>query len=139
MSCHATLPAYMFLVYFRDPDFKNHNHFFFYRANFEKSGIPVFSHFWLYIICKWPSCDLGMTLGSYEHMCVFRALNGEHNHMGYILVWDNLLVKQWSRVNQLDQICAFFLHLYDKMTSKWPWKNNATNGFSTIFVYIMGP
>ena len=80
--------------------FRNQNNSLSYRANFSKSGIPVFHLFSLHIAYKWPSCDLQLTLRSYAHIWAFRELKGEHFDIGYQLVWCNLVLKQWSMVYQ---------------------------------------
>ena len=92
--------VHIFLVYFRGADFRNQNNCFLYRANFPKSGITVVHLFSLHIAYKWPSCDLQLTLRSYAHIHIFRELNGEHFDIGYLLVWCNLMLKQWSMVYQ---------------------------------------
>ena len=92
--------VHIFLVYHRGADVINQNNCFLYRANFQKSGIPVFSPLSLHIAYKWPSCDLQLTLRSYAHIHIFRELNGEHFDIGYLLVWCNLMLKQWSMVYQ---------------------------------------
>ena len=80
--------------------FRNQNNSLLYRANFSKSGIPVFHLFSLHIAYKWPSCDLQLTLRSYAHIWAFRELKGEHFDIGYQLVWCNLVLKQWSMMYQ---------------------------------------
>ena len=122
----ANETAWIDLVYFRGADFKNLNHFYFYGHNFAKSEIPVFSLFSLYNAYKWPSCALQMTLRSYGHRWSYGALNDEHIDIGYMLVCDNPLVKQWSVVYQSDYISAVFHKFCDIITYGSAWKNIAT-------------